>query len=628
MWCGAFGPSKVRAIREELKPLLEQVRRAGEPALFESDRAVMVSGGHPSGTTAGAPAFRWISADGADAVVWTGEFYRSEGEPVPAGEPSERFWKAFLSEGTGGFAAIRGAFATALWNGGQNTGVLACDHLGILPVYYSVENGSLVFGSIPELVLHLSGRTPSLDRASLAKFLTFCYNPGFDTLYAGVRRLRPGHALVFREGRESVVPYWTPRFRPENAESEGAIAESVLARMADTVRARLVKGRRIGVFLSGGLDSSSMVSLLSKEMESPLYTFSFRCRGESFDESPYAQIVSEAFGTRHTLVEYRPEDLLLLPEMVKHMDEPFCDSGINIATFLLARSAGGSIDDLFTGDGGDELFAGHPVYAADRAAAVVRRIPGFVRSPLFALGRRLSDSDRKKDWKVKVKRFSASYAFPESLGTHRWRAYYLPADLRRLLADGAWEDRFDRTPFEDIAQFNREGESADPLSQSLYADYWTVVHFYLRRVGLVRSFGIRPRFPLLDPGLVDFCAAIPSGIKVRGLSDVKRLEKLAVEPILPAAVVHRKDKLGHSIPMKNWMRDVPVVRDFMTDVLSESAVRRRGLFSPERVGAMVREHRERRENHAHRLWALMVLELWLQDHMDRRLSVPDPAAPV
>jgi asparagine synthase (glutamine-hydrolysing) len=236
---------------------------------------------------------------------------------------------------------------------------------------------------------------------------------------------------------------------------------------------------------------------------------------------------------------------------------------------------------------------------------------------LFFLGKKLKDSEKKKDWRVKVKRFSASWAFPEALGTHRWRAYYLPSELKRLLVQDLWEAGFEERPFEDILQFNREGANADPLARSLYCDYFTAVHFYLRRMGLVRSFGIRPKLPFLDPSLVEFCATIPSRFKFKGMSGVKHIEKLAVEPLLPYEIVHRKDKLGHSIPLKNWMRDDRGVREFMRDLLSEETIRRRGLFQPERIQAMIREHLEHRENHAHRLWALMVLELWTAKHADR-----------
>jgi asparagine synthase (glutamine-hydrolysing) len=624
MWCGAFGEGRVPRIRAELGSLLTLVRRTGEPAVFDSQSALLVSGGYfPSKSRTGRH-WKCVSEDGRSGLVWSGELYRSAGVPVTPPPEAADLWDRYLREGVEGFKTLNGAFTAAIWDESRRTGILAGDQMGILPVYYADQGGSVVFGSIPELVLQLSGIPAALDVPAMLKFLTFCYNPGFETLYGGVRRLRPGHCLEFHDGRLTIRPFWSLKFQPGELRSEAELAENVRLRMAEAVRARAESGIRTGVFLSGGLDSSSVTALLAAGTGEPVHTFSFRCRGQSFDESHYAQKVADAFGTRHVLIEYRPEDVPLVADLVVHQDEPFCDAGINVATHLLGREAGGKVDDIFTGDGGDELFAGHPVYEADRMAARLRHVPGILLAPLFFLGRRLRDSENKKDWRVKAKRFSASWAFPEALGTHRWRAYYMPSELKRLLVPDLWKPGFEEKPFEDILRFNREGANADPLARSLYGDYLTAVHFYLRRMGLVRSFGIRPKFPLLDPSLVEFCATIPSRYKFKGMSGVKHIEKLAVESLLPREIVHRKDKLGHSIPLKNWMRDDPGVRGFMRDLLSEETVRRRGLFRPERIQAMIREHLDRRENHAHRLWALMVLELWTARHADRSLPLPRP----
>ncbi|MDM7924582.1 MAG: asparagine synthase-related protein [bacterium] len=614
MWCGVFGHSEVPGLRGELGPVFENVRATGQPAVFESDSALLTSDGLSPDGKPDALSRAWRSEDGRSGLVWTGEWFGA-GETAGVTE-AQRLWDLWKRKGPDGFADVNGAFTIAAWDGSDGTGVLAGDPLGIMPVYYAALGGGLAFANIPELVLRLAKIRPEPDLRTITKFLTFCYNPGFQTMYRGVRRLRPGDCLVFRDGKAETRPFWRPRFTEPVLRTEAEWAEDVRQRMAEAVRVRVRKNRRTGVFLSGGLDSSSVVSLLSRAEVPGLRTFSFRCRGLSFDESHYAQMVADAFGTRHTLVEYRPEDVLGLERLVELQDEPFCDAGINIATLLLGREAEGQVDDLFTGDGGDELFAGHPVYLADRAAAFLRFVPSWVQKPVFAWGRSLRDSDQKKDLRVKIKRFSASAGFPASLGTQRWRAYYRPDDLAGLILPGRWEDAFRTAPFEDMLAFNREAEGPDGLARSLAADYATVVHFYLSRMGLVRPFGIRPKFPLLDPGLVQACAQMPSRLKIRG-AEVKRIEKLAVEPLLPHAIVHRKDKLGHSIPLKNWMRDHAGVRSFMADLLSEETVRRRGLFDPGRVQAMMREHIEKRENHAHRLWALMVLELWLTRHVDR-----------
>jgi asparagine synthase (glutamine-hydrolysing) len=181
-----------------------------------------------------------------------------------------------------------------------------------------------------------------------------------------------------------------------------------------------------------------------------------------------------------------------------------------------------------------------------------------------------------------------------------------------LTVPGFIDDGKPENPFEDMLQFNQEGRSFDALNRSLYSDYQSVVHFYMMRMGLVRSFGIKPKFPLLDPDLIEFCASIPAKWKIRGFSDAKYIEKVALDTILPKEITHRRDKLGHSIPLKNWMRNESVVRELMCDILSEETIKRRGLVRSDVVQKMIRDHWDKKENHSHRLWALMVLELWLE----------------
>ena len=298
--------------------------------------------------------------------------------------------------------------------------------------------------------------------------------------------------------------------------------------------------------------------------------------------------------------------------MVALMDEPFSDVGINVASFLLAEAAKGKTNLLFTGDGGDELFAGHPVYMADKVGRLFRMIPALVRQPLFQFGRRLPDSEQKKDWKVMLKRFSESYDFPQQLGTQRWRIYYTLQELSMLLNRSLFHSISDEI-FSIMIQFNLNALGTDLLSRSLHADYQTVVQFYLRRMEIPRAFGLSPRMPMLDPELVLLCARIPSKFKIHGWGNTKYIEKVAVEPLLPDEIVHRKDKLGHSIPLKNWIRDHSGTRSFVGDLVSKTTLHKRGLFDPVMVERLWQEHQNRVRNHSHRLWALAVLELWMRE---------------
>lgn len=556
----------------------------------------------------------WMSGSKKQGVFLEGEIYnRKDIESQAQGKSgAERLWRLYIQRGPEFLQELNGSFVLALWNEEEQLLLLGRDKIGVREVFVHQREDGIVFGSHLREMVKITGAPSDPDFAPLMKYLAFCYNPGADTFFKGIKRLQPAHFLRWKNGVSSDEQYWNLDFVPGEKRSEAEWGEEIRERLTSSVRMRMDDDGNTGAFLSGGLDSSSIVSILHRAGAGKIATYSFRCKGESFDESGYAKIVADACDTEHTLVEYSPEDILSTRDMAALMDEPFCDVGINVGTYLLARAAEGEVLDLFTGDGGDELFAGHPVYVADRFARLFGWIPRPVLAPLFWAGRQLKDSDHKKDWKVKIKRFSESYSFAKNLGTHRWRVYYHPRDLKSLFSSDLWSEAASGSIYEDIIRFNGEARGHDDLSRSLYSDYQTVVQFYLRRMDLARRLGLRPKMPMLDPDLVAFCATIPSRLKIRGFSETKYIEKIAVEPLLPHEVVHRTDKLGHSVPLKNWMRVNATVKGFVFDLLSDETVRRRGYFDPDRVRTMVQEHLDKTRNHSHRLWALAVLELWFQ----------------
>lgn len=559
----------------------------------------------------------WISTEKTAGIFWFGEIFDCPEfkNRQTIEEMAQSLCQSYLRHGPDFLKHINGAYVLIAWGNANKSIILARDQIGIESLYVYQNEDGVVFGSKTDLLTNFMGEK-KIDSSAFLKYLTFCYNPGEQTFFQGIRRIRPAHCLIWQDSKINIRPYWYLDFDNQHNTSEREIGNQIKGHLQSAVKIRLKHPEKTGAFLSGGLDSSSIVSLLRQGNSSPISTFSFRCQGESFDESHYAQMVSEACHTKHLLVDYQPEDVLKINEMVSLMDEPFCDVGINIATYLLAQSANGSVKDLFTGDGGDELFGGHPVYIADRTAALFRWIPWPFRQLILYWGRTLSDSEKKKNWKVKMKRFSESYQFPESLGTHRWRAYYTQTELKKLMNSEYGSFQSTNSIFNDIIQCNQNCSHNDSLNQSLCCDYQTVVQFYLRRMDMVRAFGMIPKFPMLDPNIVAYCARIPSSLKIHGMSDAKYIERIAVEPLLPYAVVHRKDKLGHSIPLKNWMRHHPRVKSFMLDVLSETQIKKRGYFNANQVHQMIQEHLSSQRNHSHRLWALMVFELWMEKHIN------------
>jgi len=564
-----------------------------------------------------------LSDDGSVAVVFAGVIYnRSEmAERAGPGANSEAASNTavlvehlYRREGLDFLNRINGSFSMAIWDKRSGTVHLARDRFGIEPFYYYLDDNKVIFGSMVQPIVKYTGTGLDLDLDSLSRFLLFNYNPGLETFHRQVRKLRPAHVLTIDARLAKLQPYWRLSFANVRQDSEQGWADALFDQMQSAVEQRLDVDDTPGVFISGGMDSSTILGLASQAVGKPMNTFSYRCRGESFDESHYARRMAESTGSKHHEVEYRAEDVLSMPEIVGHMDEPFCDIGINIATSLLGKEASQAVNCVLTGDGGDELFGGHPIYEADKIARFVDPIPAFIKKPFFALGRALPDSDKKKNLAIKIKRFSESLAYPPALLSHRWRIYYTAPELQQLLGADVYEVVRGHDPYEEILQYNAEADGNDLLSRCLYSDYQTIVDFYLRRNDLNRMYGLETRYPMLDHKLVEFCASMPTAMKIRGWFDTKYIFKKAMERTLPHDIVYRKDKLGHSIPLKNWMRDHAGVREFVLDLLSRDTINKRGIFQPAYVSGLIDDHMKKRRNNSHRLWTLAVLEMWLRKH--------------
>jgi asparagine synthase (glutamine-hydrolysing) len=512
---------------------------------------------------------------------------------------------------------INGKYALAIWDKPEEKLYIVRDHLGIEPLYYYIDNDNFIFSSSIFDIFAYNKTSKNLNFVAFEKFLLFNYNPGLETIFEGVFRLRPGHILTVSRAGVKISRYWKLSFNRTMEINEEELAEELLKNLRDAVHIRMKSDCQPGVFLSGGMDSSTVLALCAELAKAPLKTFSYRCHSESFDESIYAKYMAQSTSAEHYECDYTPEDVISMPSIVEKMNEPFCDIGINIATHILGKIAKQHVSDVFTGDGGDELFGGHPVYEADKAAYLVDAVPSFVKNPIVWFFSQLPDSDKKKNLLVKVKRFAESFNFPPELLSHRWRVYYENDELFKLLNASVSSEFKGISLFEDILKYNQEADGPDLLSKALYSDYQTAVDFYLRRNDLNRSFFIESHYPLLDHRLVEFCALIPSKMKIAGWFDNKYILKKTMEKVLPHKIIYRKDKLGHSIPLKNWIRENKKIKNFVLDFLSENTIKRRNLFNPKYISILVEEHMAKKRNNSHRLWALAVLEMWLREHFSK-----------
>jgi len=556
----------------------------------------------------------------------TGSWIGFSGQPLLDGtartQPclARRLLERLTASGPEALHEVDGSFAIAWYDGRSRRLTLARDRFGIEPLFYAELGKGVLFASRMRDLRSTGALPGTISAEGLSHFLTYCYVPGDATLDEGARRvpagtwleIDPHHGVVRRER------WYRVSFASPLAIDEREIADAYRELLERAVARRLGEAP-LGVLLSGGMDSSSVLTLARRHHVGCIRTFAFRCGGQSFDESAYARALSEELATEHTEVVYDEERALEAREIPKAMDVPFCDIGINVGTWILGDAAKGRVSYVLTGDGGDELWASHPVYAAQRLLSPYDRLPmpRAVHALLAGAANLLRDSDRKRDLRVKLKRILPRPGLPKELGPFRWRAYYAPHELHRLLTP-EWAARVaEHDPFQPVLEAYEGYEGPDDgLSPHLYNDYVTASGYYFSRLGLLRSFGIEARSPFYDRDLVEFGARIPARLKLEGIERTKRLFRMAMEGVLPDVINHRKDKLGHSVPLKNWLRESGKLYEWISESLAPDRLRARGVFRREEVGRLWEEHRRGRHNHSHRLWAILTLETWLQTHFD------------
>ena len=426
----------------------------------------------------------WQNAEKQTLVLFQGHIFnetelRQEFGACDSDSLAQVAFEVYAKKGSEGFSKFNGHFAVVIYEQTNNKLTLIRDHFGVEPLYYYHDQDRIVFSSNIHAILKNAEIPREFNYKGVYAYLLFNYVPIKETFVANLLKLQPAHQLTWHDGEISSSRYWHLTFKQDKSADESYFTKNILDLLEDSVSIRLDgNGTRPGAFLSGGMDSSSIVGLSADKTDRPLETFSFRCKGKSFDESHYARIMSDEYGTNHHLVEFPPEEIKSVSDLVKLMPEPFCDIGIEIASYLLARNASNQVDYILSGDGGDELFAGHPVYIADKVARIFDAIPGFIRTPLVHLLQYLPDTDKKKSLVVKAKRFSYSFNFPGSLYSNRWRIYYTPQELKKAATPDFWDRLQHASPIQDIEAYYDDADGEDFLSKTLYGDYLTVVNFY------------------------------------------------------------------------------------------------------------------------------------------------------
>jgi asparagine synthase (glutamine-hydrolysing) len=551
-------------------------------------------------------------------LVFNGEIYNypeirerliQKGHAIQTNSDTEVIIHAYEEYGEGCAAVLNGMFAFALWDDNRKQLLIARDRVGIKPLYYTDQGGRFVFGSELKAICAVPGLQLEIDSAAVDHFLTLEYIPGPKTIYKNVHKLPAGHFMTVRAGHTRIASYWEIPQTPINNREEVCV-EIVRGLLQESVKMQMISDVPLGAFLSGGIDSSAVVALMTKSSTDPIRTFAIGFEDDSYNEVSYARRIASQFNTIHHEEVIKPDIVQLMDQLVAQFDEPFADSSI-FPTYLVSKMASQHVKVVLSGDGGDEVFGGYDTSLAHRSEHYCYRlIPKPLRMhTLPAILDQIPPRPSKKGWINKAKRMVEGGAISPTLRHARWMVFMTDA-FRCNLYEPDFQNSINGSPSVQafLEQKFDEARNLDFLAQSQYADIKTyLVDDILVKVDrMSMAASLEARVPLLDHRLIEFALNLPDPMRIR-FRRTKVIFRKAMQGILPTEIIE-KHKQGFSIPIKQWLRGP--LKPMMTDLLSPHTVRNRGYFDPNTVSLWVNEHLKGTVNHSHRLWALMILELW------------------
>jgi asparagine synthase (glutamine-hydrolysing) len=559
--------------------------------------------------------------DGTIQLVFNGEIYNhrqlrrdllARGHSIATSSDTEVIVHLYEELGDDVVHSLRGMFAFALWDSRRRRLLIARDRVGIKPLHYWLHDGGLAFASELRSLLAMPEFEPRLSIDAIAQYLTFGYVPESHCIFEGVRKLPPGHRLTWEPGGEARVDrYWTPERPARDTITDGEAIEELQALLRESVELHLESDVPLGAFLSGGIDSSTVVAQMARLVPGRVKTFSIGFEEASHNEAPHAALVAGEIGTEHTELIVRPDADSLIDSVITGFDEPFGDSSA-LPTYLVSQMAREHVTVALSGDGGDELFGGYTRYAE---LLTRRELPSIARRALSRVAEHLPQSARGRNRLLDMTRtLQGRYAATVAAPARVREGGMLSTTLADRIApmDALLSAAFARTAGRDLlAQM-----TAVDLVTYLPGDILTKVD----KTSMAAS--LEARVPLLDHHVVEFAMALPSRLKQRdGVG--KWVLREAIRDLVPARVLAHP-KQGFGVPLARWFRDEIGHR---LDALLEPHARIGPYVDRATLARMVREHRAQRRDHSHLLWRLVALELWLGALAEGRLAHASPLAP-
>jgi asparagine synthase (glutamine-hydrolysing) len=561
-------------------------------------------------------------------IVYNGEVYnfqelRAEterkGHHYYTETDTETIVHLYEEYGTDCVKHLRGMFAFALWDSRRQLLFLARDRLGQKPLVYTLHRGNLIFASEIKSILEYPDLKREVNINALHYYLTYQFVPSPLTMFEGIKKLPPASIMTCdREGNIEIERYWQLNYKNKLKLDEREYSRQILDLLEESTKLRLISDVPLGAFLSGGLDSSAVVGMMSQLMDKPVKTFSVGFEEKSFTELKYARLVADYFHTEHFEFMVKPNVIDILPRLIWHYNEPFADPSA-IPTYYIARETRKYVKVALNGDGGDENFAGYDRYKANKLSGYYTKIPKFIREVMIKrLISNLPESAKRKDAIGRLKRFVQASSFSPERRNVKWHSFFDDQEKQDLYSEEL------RNRFKNFDSFNYmtdvfdQSDAEEFLDKILYTDIMT----YLPENLLVKmdiatmANSLEARSPFLDHKLIEFTAQIPSNLKLKGFTS-KYILKRALKNLLPRKILHR-DKMGFGLPIGEWFRRE--LRSYVQAVLLDKRCIDRGYFKKDAIQQLLDEHIFGRVDHGYRLWILLNLELWHRIFIDGDLK--------
>ena len=516
--------------------------------------------------------------------------------------------------GTDCVEKLRGMFAFCIWDEKRKRLFLARDRIGQKPLNYAIKNGNIIFASEIKSILQDPEISREVDINALDSYLTYQYVPAPETMFSGINKLPPAHSLVWENGKIKIERYWNLNFQNKINMAEDEFCQRILDLLTEATKIRLVSDVPLGVFLSGGIDSSAIVGLTSKLSSRPVKTFSIGFEEHTFNELKYARKIAKIFATDHHEYIVKPEALDILPKIIWHFNEPFADSSC-IPTYYLSKMTRQEVTVALNGDGGDETFAGYERYVANKIANIYYLMPQSIRKNLVSfITAVLPESTRRNDFIKRFKKFAKANDSSRERRYARWMSIF-DDDLKSNLYSEKLKNRLKGIDsWNYLLDVYRQSDANNFIDATLFVDTMT----YLPGDLLVKidissmANSLEARSPFLDHKLMEFAASIPSNLKLKGWT-TKYLLKKALTNVLPKDILNRR-KAGFGVPIGTWFRQE--LKDYAYDILLSEKSLKRGYFKKDAIKRILDEHTKGKIDQGARIWSLINFELWHQMFID------------